>query len=791
MAAVASAPVVLVGHPVGQPPKHLAGKSDEDSEDALLITDEITEEMVHEEHELAHEADEEEEKLWQEEQKAAEGPTAEQRFSRLKHLLDKSSLYADFLFNRMKEQEAERLAKSTRGKKKKPAKENTQAKKRTKGDTDVILADILTEDDFRGPRSEPVTGEEVGEAESAAAPLATATAAEKDTYSRKLADGRAISDRQPALIVGAVLREYQLVGVEWLKALFENGLNGILADEMGLGKTIQVISFLAHLYDMRVRGPYLIVTPLSTLSNWMSELKRFAPALPAVLYHGTPEERAQKREKFTQARKSAVGFPVVVTSFEVVMKDRRFLANIPWKYLVVDEGHRIKNLNCRLIKVLKSLQTANRLLLTGTPLQNNLAELWSLLNFLLPDIFDDLDSFQRWFDFAPDDELLAKEEEQHILTKLHQVLKPFLLRRLKTDVELSIPPKKEVILYATLTAKQEQDYKAVLNRTILDEIAARNTHQLRADEASKAVLMRHRSAKVDYREVEDDEFFKNMHAAKAPAPSRRNSEPVYSTADVHVRLQNILMQLRKVCNHPYLVEYPLTPAGDYLMDEGLVVHSGKMQLLDRVLPRLRAEGHKVLIFSQMTRMLDVLQDYCYIRDYEFVRLDGAMSFPDRQANIEKFNEDPNTFIFLLSTRAGGLGLNLTAADTVIIYDQDWNPQADLQAQDRCHRIGQTKPVLVLRLVTANTIEERIMQRAEGKRRLEKLVIHKGKFKGRQQEDAPLSPADLLELIGGDTRAVPISEITEAVLDAALDRSVTDSDAAAAACESDVEHSGPP
>jgi ATP-dependent DNA helicase len=206
------------------------------------------------------------------------------------------------------------------------------------------------------------------------------------------------SARQPALVTGGVLRDYQLAGVEWLISLWENGLNGILADEMGLGKTLQTIGFIAHLKSMQVAGPYLIVTPLSTLANWVNEFKRFAPSINVLLYHGSKEERQHMiNRKMPKKKETNADFPVIVTSYEIVMNDRKFLQRYHWKYIVVDEGHRLKNMNCRLIKELKTYSSANRLLLTGTPLQNNLAELWSLLNFLLPDIFDDLDMFQSWF----------------------------------------------------------------------------------------------------------------------------------------------------------------------------------------------------------------------------------------------------------------------------------------------------------------------------------------------------------------------------------------------------------
>lgn len=291
-----------------------------------------------------------------------------------------------------------------------------------------------------------------------------------------------ISARQPALVTGGVLRDYQLAGVEWLISLWENGLNGILADEMGLGKTLQTISFIAHLKSMKVAGPYLIVAPLSTLANWVNEFKRFTPTINVLLYHGTKEERQHMiNRKMSKKKETSFEFPVIVTSYEIVMNDRKYLQRYNWKYIVVDEGHRIKNMNCRLIRELKSYASANRLLLTGTPLQNNLAELWSLLNFLLPDIFDDLDMFQSWqverkkglisilihffrFDFSDinnksgQDRIIKEEEEDKIVTSLHTILKPFLLRRLKTDGKQVVCHILDLTLYysRTLIAKKER-----------------------------------------------------------------------------------------------------------------------------------------------------------------------------------------------------------------------------------------------------------------------------------------------------------------------------------------------
>lgn len=415
-------------------------------------------------------------------------------------------------------------------------------------------------------------------------------------------------------------------------------------------------------------------------------------------------------------------------------------------------------MNCRLIRELKRFNADNKLLLTGTPLQNNLAELWSLLNFLLPDVFDDLKSFESWFDITSiteiAEDIVAKEREQNILHMLHQILTPFLLRRLKSDVALEVPPKREVVVYAPLAKKQETFYTAIVNRTI-KKLLGNNEEEV--VELSPTGRPKRRSRKaVDYRELDadtPDELEKLISKMQEEVEKERPviEMTIPTDSEINLKLQNIMMLLRKCCNHPYLIEYPLDPATQqFKVDEDLVKNSGKFLLLDRMLPELKKRGHKVLLFSQMTLMLDILMDYCYLRNYKFSRLDGSMSYTEREENMHKFNTDPEVFIFLVSTRAGGLGINLTAADTVIIYDSDWNPQSDLQAQDRCHRIGQTKPVVVYRLVTANTVDQKIVERAAAKRKLEKLIIHKNQFKGGKsgliQTKGCLDPEELMELL---------------------------------------------
>jgi ATP-dependent DNA helicase len=484
------------------------------------------------------------------------------------------------------------------------------------------------------------------------------------------------------------LRDYQVAGIKWLVSLYENGLNGILADEMGLGKTVQTIGLLAHLWGNGIQGPFLVVGPLSVIANWVREVEMWTDGIPVVLYHGSKQHRDELRRK--HLRNPSQG-PIFVTSFEVILRDRKFFKSVTWRYLIVDEGHRLKNKDTKLIRELKQLSTENRLLLTGTPLQNNLGELWSLLNFLLPQLFDDLRQFESWFDFhaaaTGDDEnareLIAREQRSRVVSKLHEILDPFLLRRIKADVLIHLPPKVEIVVQCQLTKKQDTLYDAAASNTLAAFLKGQ-----------------------DSGEPDPDSWRKHCGS-----------------------LNNTMMQLRKVTNHPYLLNPNLNGSGLPIIDEQLVSCCGKMQMLDRCLRLLHGKGHKVLIFCQFTRMIDILEDFCELRDYSCHRIDGSVSGGDRQARMDDFNGNKDAFIFLLSTRAGGLGINLATADTVIIYDSDWNPQVDLQAQDRCHRMGQTKPVSVIRFITANTIETMILKKALSKRTLEQIVIKKGRFKG--------------------------------------------------------------
>jgi len=701
--------------------------------------------------------------------------TKAERFEKLKNLLAKSKFYSNYLLDQMnKEDEASKALKD---------KQLSDRRKKRKSQVD--------------------------------SPLRPSAKKPRKHAGRSFA-GQDINDDQPLLLSGGVMRDYQVKGYLWMTSLWENGINGILADEMGLGKTIQTIALFCHMVEMGCQGPFLIVAPLSTIENWKREFNRFAPSLPCKVYHGSKEAREEIRQKdlpvtvdlkeFDSEKQAMTTF---VTTYNLAMNDAKVLSRVPWKYIVVDEGHRLKNTNCKLMAELKTYRCSNRLLLTGTPLQNNLDELWSLLNFIMPEIFDDLRVFKSWFNAndmhgskeAEADRILQQEQQNHILSTLHQILTPFLLRRVKADVDLAIPPKKEVLVYCPMTDKQREFYEATVNKTIRTLVggASDTPEELQPEKADQFGRGRRAKNAVDYSVFLDQSNAESERAIEKHFQTLEKMQKDWSSScmtaygsmsersdkEVKISMKNSLSMLRKVTNHPYMIEYPLEEDGNhYRIDEELVESCGKLKVLDQILNELgrrEARGHKTLIFSQFGQlMLTILGDYLNLRGFKFSRLDGQMEWSERQDNIDRFNNDPDVKIFILSTRAGGLGINLTAADTIIIYDSDWNPQQDLQAQDRAHRIGQTKPVMVYRLVTANTIDEKIVERAAAKRRLEKLVIHQKKFKsqdisGLKTTMEAISPSELLSLLNSKDHAGVVDRkdgmiFSQEELDALLDRS---------------------
>ncbi|KAM4840280.1 lymphoid-specific helicase [Urocitellus parryii] len=750
----------------------------------------ITPAMLEEETQLEAAGLERERKMMEKARMSWDRESTEIRYRRLQHLLEKSNIYSKFLLTKMEQQQLEEQKKKEKLERKKESlkvakgknlvggsgENAAMKKKRGREEESYNISEVMTKEEILSVAKKNKKEKE-DESSSSANLCVEDLQKNKDSNSMikdrlsqtvrqnakfffdpvRKCNGQPVPFQQPKYFTGGVMRWYQVEGMEWLRMLWENGINGILADEMGLGKTVQCIATIALMIQRGVPGPFLVCGPLSTLPNWMAEFKRFTPEIPTMLYHGTQEERQKLVRNIHKRNGTLQIHPVVITSFEIAMRDRNALQHCYWKYLIVDEGHRIKNMKCRLIRELKRFNADNKLLLTGTPLQNNLSELWSLLNFLLPDVFDDLKSFESWFDITSlsetAEDIIAKEREQNVLHMLHQILTPFLLRRLKSDVALEVPPKREVIVYAPLSKKQEVFYTAIVNRTIANMFG---TSEKETVELSPTGRPKRRTRKsINYSKIDNfpNELEKLISQIQPEVDRERTVVEVNSPieSEVNLKLQNIMMLLRKCCNHPYLIEYPIDPVTqEFKIDEELVTNSGKFLILDRMLPELKKRGHKVLLFSQMTRMLDILMDYCHLRNFNFSRLDGSMSYSEREENMHSFNTDPDVFIFLVSTRAGGLGINLTAADTVIIYDSDWNPQSDLQAQDRCHRIGQTKPVVVYRLVTANTIDQKIVERAAAKRKLEKLIIHKNHFKGGQsglnQSKNFLDPKELKELL---------------------------------------------
>ena len=483
----------------------------------------------------------------------------------------------------------------------------------------------------------------------------------------------------PGFIHGE-MRDYQVAGLNWLISLHENGISGILADEMGLGKTLQTISFLGYLrFICDIKGPHLIVVPKSTLDNWRREFERWIPDIDILVLQGAKDERGQLINERLLTQK----FEVCVTSYEMILREKTHLKKFAWEYIIIDEAHRIKNEESSLSQIIRLFNSRNRLLITGTPLQNNLHELWALLNFLLPDVFGDSDAFDQWFS-------QQEEDQDTVVQQLHKVLRPFLLRRVKSDVEKSLLPKKETNVYIGMSDMQVKWYQRILEKDI---------------------------------------------DAVNGAGGKKESK---------TRLLNIVMQLRKCCNHPYLFE-GAEPGPPYTTDEHLVDNATKMIMLDRLLKRFQAQGSRVLIFSQMSRMLDILEDYSVFRGYQYCRIDGSTAHEDRIASIDEYNKPGSEkFLFLLTTRAGGLGINLTSADVVILFDSDWNPQADLQAMDRAHRIGQTKQVKVYRFITEHAIEEKVLERAAQKLRLDQLVIQQGRSQKEAQKAA--SKDELLNMI---------------------------------------------
>jgi helicase SWR1 len=689
----------------------------------------------------------------------------------------------------------------------------------------------------------------------------------------------------PSLLLKGDLRSYQKQGLNWLASLYNNGTNGILADEMGLGKTIQTISLISYLAVNKGNwGPHLIVVPTSVILNWEMEFKRFAPGFKVMVYYGSPQERKQKRKGWNKPDT----FHVCITSYQLVCQDQQIFKRKRWKYMILDEAHNIKNFKSNRWNALLNFNTENRLLLTGTPLQNNIMELWSLLYFLMPSSsknqsmpsgFANLEDFQTWFG-KPVDKIIeggldqkVDEETKQTVSKLHQVLRPYLLRRLKADVESQMPGKYEHVVYCKLSKRQYKLYHEYLDRSdtrnmlqnanyisiinalmqlrkvcnhpdLFEERQIRTSFAIDESlitpyqETNSLVLRRLKdndaidlnvlnlaftrfendglttyhsnsitnlkSSKILDERVEElsadlveeidsnysdiESFYKysryhskreflskikqiiyinNLRCDKSPMYGKNliNELSVVKPIELDFQFKGELIKPletrmlsmsneierfafvtpevvnlnmteltipSKVADKVSELENPLhkvqTKLSIQFPDKSLLLYDcGKLQKLAKLLTDLQKGGHRALIFTQMTKVLDILEQFLNIMGIRYMRLDGATKIEDRQILTERFNKDPKIMVFILSSRSGGLGINLTGADTVVFYDSDWNPAMDKQCQDRCHRIGQTRDVHIYRFVTEYTIESNILKKANQKRHLDDIVIQEGEF----------------------------------------------------------------
>lgn len=694
------------------------------------------------------------------------------------------------------------------------------------------------------------------------------------------------------------LREYQHIGLDWLVTMYEKRLNGILADEMGLGKTIMTIALLAHLAcEKGIWGPHLIVVPTSVMLNWETEFLKWCPAFKILTYFGSAKERRIKRQGWLKPN----SFHVCITTYRLVIQDSKVFKRKKWKYLILDEAHLIKNWKSQRWQTLLNFNSKRRILLTGTPLQNDLMELWSLMHFLMPHIFQSHQEFKDWFS-NPISVMVEGQEKvnKEVVDRLHNVLRPFLLRRLKRDVEKQLPSKHEHVIYCRLSRRQRNLYedfiassetqatlassnffgmisvimqlRKVCNHPDLfegrpivssldmsgmdmqlsssvcsmlapgpfatvdlnglgfvfthldffmtswesEEVHAIATPSSLIHQRVNIANLEEIQLRCKKRSLHPTNIFEEIQMAllderlremkeRAAAVAWWNSirckrKPMYATGlrelvsvkhhvhDIHEKKRNPLSYLYSskladivlspverfgkmadqvesfmfaipaarapspVCwcskgGSPVFIHQtfkdrwshafsplltPFRPAivrrQVYFPDRRLIQFDcGKLQELAILLRRLKSEGHRALIFTQMTKMLDVLEAFINLYGYTYMRLDGSTQPEERQTLMQRFNTNPKIFLFILSTRSGGVGINLVGADTVIFYDSDWNPAMDQQAQDRCHRIGQTREVHIYRLISESTIEENILKKANQKRVLDDLVIQSGSY----------------------------------------------------------------
>uniref|UniRef100_A0AAR2L5R5 DNA helicase n=1 Tax=Pygocentrus nattereri TaxID=42514 RepID=A0AAR2L5R5_PYGNA len=527
------------------------------------------------------------------------------------------------------------------------------------------------------------------------------------------------SMKQPAILNSHLkLQPYQLIGLKWLILLHQHKLSGILADEMGLGKTIQAISFLAYLYQKGIKGPHLITVPSSTVDNWVRELRLWCPSLKVIVYYGSVEDRRYLRHDILN---NQVEFNVIVSTYNLTIgneNDRSLFRKLKLKYAVFDEGHMLKNMNSLRYRHLMAINAEHRLLLTGTPLQNNLLELISLLNFIMPSMFSSSTSqISKMFSTKSSEEESTFHKERIAQAKL--IMKPFILRRVKSEVLKQLPPKVEKIEMCPMSDAQQQLYDKLFSRL-------KKTVSGEKRELSNVMMQLRKMANhpLLHRQYYTTEKLAAMSRAMLKEPTHFDADPALIQEDMEVMSD---FELHNLCK-----EY--ASISKFQLEKKFILDSGKFALLTNLLEKLKEKGDRVVLFSQFTMMLDIVEVLLKHLGHEYVRLDGSTPMAERIGLIDKYNTDPEIFVFLLSTRAGGQGINLASANTVILHDIDCNPFNDKQAEDRCHRMGQTRTVRVIKLVSKDSIEACMLRVGQEKLKLEQDMTTDEGDEGTMSED---------------------------------------------------------
>ncbi|XP_033740962.1 SWI/SNF-related matrix-associated actin-dependent regulator of chromatin subfamily A containing DEAD/H box 1-like [Pecten maximus] len=555
-------------------------------------------------------------------------------------------------------------------------------------------------------------------------------------------DNRIHITKQPALLNSDYqLKPFQMVGLNWLRIMHSKEINGILADEMGLGKTIQTISFVAHLLEEGEEGPHVIIVPSSTIDNWLREFSVWCPAVKVLVYYGSQEDRRVTRRSILY--EDFVDFHVILTTYNMAtgsVEDRALFKKFEFHYSIFDEGHMLKNMSSLRYQNLMKIQSERRLLLTGTPLQNNLLELMSLLCFVMPDMFiGKTDHLKRMFSMITKsvDDKRSKYEAERI-AHAKQIMKPFILRRLKSEVQKQLPQKSECVKLCEMIPDQAENYHKLVNK--FQQELRNSSDGPGESKGGAAMLMQLRKAAnhpLLSRTHYTDKLLREMskHIAREPSHRDRQANPQLIFEDMCVMHD---FEIHKLCK--YYEKY----IGKYKMPPSAIQDSAKFRVLDDLLVKLKSQDDRVLIFSQFTMMMDIMEDYLKQKKYKYMRLDGSTPVPERLQMIDEYTNNLDIFIFLLSTKAGGLGINLTAANVVIIHDIDFNPYNDKQAEDRCHRVGQKKEVSIVRLITKDTVEEGMLRCAQEKLKLEKDITTN---EGSEQESGGDVASLLKEALG--------------------------------------------